>query len=362
MKIVYKKLRLQKVVSLCKVVLPVFVLVNLIFFILSARTQYKGINLDNPKDYEYRGDGMIFLKTYYLLKSNSNFYDTYRQATGRDNSKRQLKADVFTWRLPTIFYFWRLFAINGYQILIIYWILAFLFLLSIFFLLKRLSGIIASWLGVILILPYFAGNLWYKDSFLFTEWWSLFFFIIGLTFFIYKKYRVAWFILLFSVLIRELILIPLICFLIWSLLEKRNRLFFTTIVAIFIIFFVLHYSLVISSFNNNRESMTTFNLLLHRFHPFVRLGFLRMTAFSFWSYPFIKFRVNLILFVIGLVSLLKYLVSHWEKLDDKFYIYISSWSFLLVLPFITSSLENDYWGILFMPILLITVPFLTDMF
>ncbi len=362
MKITDKKHILKKIASLCKVVLPAFVVMYLLFFILSARTQYTGINLDNPEDYKYRGDGMIFLKTFYLLQSNSNFYAAYRQATGRDNSKRQLSADVFTWRLPTIFYFWGLFVKNGYQILIIYWILAFTFVLSIFFLLKRLSGIIASWLGVIIILPYFAGNFWYKDSFLFTEWWALFFFVIGLTLFVYKKYSLAWIILLLSVLIRELMLIPFIFFLIWSFLKKRNRLFFVTIIAIFLLYFVLHYSLVISSFNNNHLRATTFNLLHYRFHPFEKLGFLSMTAFSFWSYPFIKFRVNLLLFLIGAVSLLKYLAGHWKALDDTFYVYISAWSFLLVLPFISNNSGNDYWGILFMPILLITVPLLIDEF
>ncbi|MDO8487337.1 MAG: hypothetical protein Q7S45_03525 [Candidatus Curtissbacteria bacterium] len=334
--------------NLSKILLLIIVLYSVHLSTLLFKN-YQGVDLSEPIFGTYRSDEKIFLKTYYLVKSGHSYYDSFQSASANDYANLKLGSDVFTWRLPTAFYIWSLTTTNGYQILAEYWVLAILFLVSVFLIIKKLATVNAGLLSVLLVLPYFAGNLSYKTSFLFIEWWALFFFTFGLTFFFYKKFVPAWILFFVAIAIRELMIIPILAFLILSLLLKKNRIFFATLILFSLIIFVLHAHFVLSRFPDTPQTST----ILSRFHTPDKQSLLTMISFSMQNYPLTKYRINLLLIVLAFISLLANIKE--KGISEKLYYYLAPWSMLLTFPFITTTLYNDYWGILFMPLLISTV-------
>ncbi len=338
--------------NLSKIILLVIVLYSVHLSILLFKN-YQGVDLFEPVFGTYRSDEKIFLKTYYLVKSGNSYYDAFQSASANDYANIKLGPDVFTWRLPTVFYSWQL-AQNGNQILILYWSLAVLFFISIYEIIKKLYCSNAGLLAVLLVLPYFAGNLSYKTSFLFVEWWALFFFTFGLALFLYKKLPAAWILLLLSVATRELMIIPIVSFFILSIALKKNRIFFATIILFSLLIFAIHSHFVLSRFPQVRQTST----IISRFHSPDKQSFLTMISFSMQNYPLTKYRINLLLIILVFVSLLVNIMAKGDH--EKLYYFLAPWSMFLTFPFITTTFYNDYWGILFMPLLISTIPFINS--
>lgn len=312
---------------------------------------YKGIDLTEPKFQTYHSDEIAFLKTYYLIRSGHNYYDSFKMGMEGGFANIKLAPDVFTWRLPTAFYIWSLTTTNGYQILAQYWVLAILFLVSVFLIIKKIAGKNVGLLSTLLIVPYFAGNLSYKTAFLFTEWWALFFLTFGITLFLYRKFKAAWILLLLSVVTRELVIVPLAVFLLLSILSKKNRIFFASIIIVSLIFFYFHSHVVLSMFPNQSLSSTPFFSHLHMPD---KQSSLTMISFSMQNYPLAKYRINLVIIALAAISLL--VNAKRRNNFESLYLFAVPWSFLVIFPFITTSQYNDYWGILFMPLLISTIP------
>ncbi|MEX2028649.1 MAG: hypothetical protein WD988_04095 [Candidatus Curtissbacteria bacterium] len=312
---------------------------------------YQGLALSEPVAGAYRSDEKIFLKTFYLVKSGNNYYDSFQNASANDFANIKLGPDVFTWRFPTVFYFWQ-FAQNGNQVLILYWVLAGLFLVSIYKIASKLHSTTAGLLSVLLTLPYFAGNLSYKTSFLFVEWWALFFFSFGLAFFVHKKFIPAWILFLTAVATRELMIIPVIAFLILSIWLKKNKIFFATLILSSLIVFTAHANFVFSRFPDTYQTPN----IISRLHTPDKQSFLTMISFSMQNYPLTKYRINLFLIALAFISLIVNVKRKGNR--EKLYFLLVPWSMLITFPFITTTFYNDYWGIIFMPLLISTIPFL----
>ena len=339
-----------------KIKKEIFLLILFVVVFYSLKlNNFLNFDLDEPKLGTYRNDEMIFLKTFYLIKKGENYYQAFREANEADARIKKMTPDVFTWRLPTIFYIWNLTANDGFQIFRNFWILTAIFLICIYLILVRFIKPCLAILGPILLVPYFLDTISYKTSFLFTEWWSLFFFFFGLTFFLYKKTFSAGLLFLLAAITRELIFIPLFSFFIFSLFLKKNRLFFSIIIMFTLLFFIFHQQMVFLQFKEFTSQ--TVNLFeVSRIHGFWKLGFQKMTAFSMRSYPLIKFKSHYWLIFLAFLS---FLVNIRKNKDPKiWYLFLIGWVNMLIFPFITSSQYNDYWGILFMPALIMSIPFI----
>lgn len=321
------------------------------YILLKAQGVYRYSDFKQPLANTYRSDEMVFLRTYYLMKENNDFYQSFYKASNERFPKLVLTPDVFTWRFPTVFYLWRLTAPSGFFILVLYWIIVAIFLFSSYLLVKKISDFKSAILSVILVLPYLAGNFVYKTSFLFIEWWASFFLISGLTLFLYKKVKLAWIFFGLALFSRELIIIPIIILFIYSLAQKMHRLFFASLISFFIIFYFIHSQLIFAHLHNsNFHNFFIFS----RIHYFDKLSFQAMIAFSMQLYPLIKFKINyvfVLLFFIGFLLLLK----SKKATRDDYYVYLVPSSFVAILPLITTSYYNDYWGILFMPLLIMLI-------
>lgn len=309
------------------------------------------LKLAEPTVGAYRSDELIFLKTFYLVKNGQDYYRSFAQSVAGDTRGIVLTRDTFQWRLPTIFYLWKFTSIDGYFVFVNFWFLTLVSLICIYLILKKFIGSRLALLGPVLAIPYFLDTLFYKTSFLFTEWWAWFFFIFGLSFFLYQKKKAAFIFLLLAALTRELMILPLILFFVYSLFLKKDRRFFLAIIALTIVFFVFH------ALNVGRQENiipSSGSSLFGRLHSFDKQSFLTMISFSMRKYPLVNFKSHYLIVLLAGVSLAVNLAR--KQTREVLYIFIAGFSFLLLLPFITTSLYNDYWGALFMPTLILTIP------
>lgn len=309
------------------------------------------LKLAEPIAGTYRSDELIFLKTFYLVKSGQGYYQSFAQGVAGDTGGIVLTSDTFQWRLPTIFYLWKFTAIDGYFIFVNFWFLTLVSLICIYLILKKFIGSRFAFLGPILVIPYFLDTLFYKTSLLFTEWWAWFFLIFGLAFFLYQKKKAAFIFLLLAGVTRELMIIPLVLFFAYSLFLKKDRKFFLAIILLTILFFGFH------AFNVNRQENiipASGRSLFGRLHSFDKQSFLTMISFSMRKYPLVNFKSHYLIVLLAGVSLAVNLAR--KQTREVLYIFIAGFSFLLLLPFVTTSAYNDYWGALFMPTLILTIP------
>ena len=325
---------------------------SLVLFILAVArliaSRYPVGMFDEPGLGTYRSDELIFLKTYYLVEKGWNYYPAFSWAIEGDVRRIVLTSDIFQWRLPTLFYLWKVLANNGWQILWLFWVLALSSMAAIFLLMKKLANARVGVVVILLLIPYFADAFQYQSSFLFTEWWGWFPFMVALAALAYDKKLMAYSLFLMAVTIRELFIIPIICFFLIALLQKKNWLGFVTVMLLFGVFIWLHRVTVVHYMQGVEVTQAT---LWTRLHGFDKKSLMPMVAFMMRRYPLIQYKSNWLLLGLAGLSL--------RKINSKTeYLFAAGWSLFLVLPFISTSAYNDYWGILFMPTLLITIPLL----
>lgn len=309
------------------------------------------LDLSEPISGGYRSDEYVFLKTFYLMKDGSGYYHAYQNAFNQNAAATILEPEVFTWRLPTVFYLWKTVSHDGNDIFSLFVTMMFLSLVSIYFVLKRFTNRKVALLAPIFVLPYFIDTFLYKTSFLFVEWWGWFFLIFGMAFFVHNKKWVAFPCFLSALLVRELYIIPIAAFFLYSLFTKRNRVYFLGLVAIFGAFVFIHAQNVFSVLDGG--SLQVGNVF-SRFHGFEKDSFLPMISFSMRKYPLLNFKIHYVLVLLSLVSFAKTLIASASD-DDILYLHLAGISLLIALPFITTSIYNDYWGISFMPTLILCV-------
>lgn len=332
-------------------VLVIFLLIILFSFLLTPLfIRYFNVPpLGEPKPFSYTNDELSFLKIYYLMKDGNNFYQSFAIARSSFSNGGIISQDVFTWRSPAIFFIWQMTAINGDWILTEFLICIVLLLASVFLLLKKTTNSFISILGVSLMLPYIFDTFKYKTSFLFTEWWGLFFFLYGLTSILYKHQKLGFFLLLLSLLTRELFIIPIFGIFLFSLFTRNNWKFFLILLILAGFYYVLH-SIFVTSFLHGSSPHYTF---LSRFHfPHV-INIQSMLSFSMRPFVFYGQKTHFLIEGLGLTGIL--IGTLRKRVKARCYILITIFSFLFTLPFISVK-ENDYWGIVFVPLILMSIP------
>lgn len=317
-------------------------------------SRYPNGLFDEPRVGTYRSDEMIFLKTYYLMEKGWNYYPAFSWAIAGDVRGIVLTSDLFQWRFPTIFYLWNVLANTGWQILFLFWVCVLTTFTAAFLVVRKFTRLLPALVVVLLLVPYFIDVFHYQTSFLFTEWWGWFFLMWGLAAYIYDKRIMAWSFWLMAIITRELLIIPVVCFLLLGLWQRRDRILFLSLLVIFGAFVTLHRNMVVHFMQGAETSAVN---PLTRFHIFDKQSFMPMIAFSMRRYPLIQYKSNWVLVGLAGLSLLH---AIWKRLfcSKVIYVYVAAWSLLFLLPFISTSIYNDYWGILFVPTVLITIPLL----
>lgn len=310
------------------------------------------IDLHEPKTGQHSSDEKIYLKTFYLVEQGTSYYSALDQANKSDIAGRQLSNDTFKWRMPTIFYLWTLTSRDGYGILRLFWMFVVLTLCSIYLILRKFLGFRLAILGPLLLLPYLADAVSYSTSFLLSEWWGWFFMTIAMCLFMYDKRAIAWPLFLLAGLSRELMLIPIICLVLVDYVLQKNWKYFGSIAVGIISALLLHHYSVGNYLQT--EGGFRLSLITSRFHRFDLESFHATSSFLMRKYPFVNYRMPLVFSGLAVLALVKNLVVKTDR--HVFYFLTSVWSLMICIPFIITGSHTDYWGILFMPWLISSIP------
>ena len=315
----------------------------------------RGVLSSDLSKYAYNNDPGVFLKTYYLIEQNVNYYDALNSAQLGRFGQHIVNGDVWGWRLPTIFYIWKyLPSSSGLSIYALFLILASALLLVSYKIGRRYLGARLAILPSYLLFPYlhYAGR---DQTFLQTEWWSVPIFVIAIYLFITRKHFYSIILLSLTVLIREVYIFPIGLIFIYLLItqKKNSRLFLIPIIA-FLILLIFHISRVnyyIDAYGTLLSPRVVSNGLL----------FVQQTlAFASWEYLLFQFRPFIIFLVASLFGCF-YIYKNINKNEGIL------WT-LTFLPFPIAFLRfgtlpyNDYWGIIYMPTIIILAPLLLGLF
>lgn len=297
----------------------------------------------------YTTDMRAFLKTYYLMKSGTNFYDAFPKGMSGWIGPN-FKTDLGGWREPLPFYLWTLLPGNGE--LIYYLALLFIMtsILASYTIARKFLSSEKSLLVPFLLVPYFFLPL--SDlTILQMEWWGLWFLLIGQAFYFHDKSLLAGTFFALSLASREIFLIPILSLLACSILLRRLKKNLPVFVPllVFAAFYLFSYL--------PKLSMHQTSLL--RLASFGDWHVLNVTfAYSSWNYLLGTYRPFLILFVVT-TGILVFQVSKRRFYPALYFLvlYLPMFIFTLAVA-LRGGLTtwHDYWGIYFVPLLIIVSP------
>ncbi len=328
----------------------ILICVYLLAYILTPVFQnyFQIKNLAEPVNKSYSSDEVSFLKTYYLMKKGLGYYPAFQSARANLSTEDDLSSDTSRWRMPTIFWIWNLFAPGGNQILTLFIFLSFLGITSIYLLIKIEHGVIFGILSVLGFLPYLYDSFSYGSAFLFMEWWGLWLLVLGLTAYFYQRNILAIFFLSLALLTRELLLIPVIFLAIYSFHKNQRWQIFMICIAIFFIGYLFHWMNINAIVDHKNQ--TNF---LDRIHQFNLINLQTMSSFSMRRYVVEGLKTHYLVLVLGTLSVI--LNSFIIKSKVGQFILLLIITSLVIYPMI-SFRDNDYWGILFIPFIIIYLP------
>ena len=329
----------------------------LMYSILAIPFLNKASNISLDEPVGCTSDTQDFLKTFYIMKQGIDYYHAFSLALINCGGFQQAPKDSTGWRLPTSFYLWKLFARNGQQIRITFLTFSLMAILCSYLLMKKVTNYKIALLSPYLIIPYLLNAI-SGDSFIFMEWWGLFFLIFGMTAIYYEKRNLSLGLLILSVLCRELFIVPVLAILIIDFLKHSKILYliiFLSAVATFWLLHLINISNITGQVNFSPQS---------RIHNFDKNSLMSTLAFSTKTYKFVFLRIGTLLPAISVIGLIRFFFL--VKNTDKKFAYFALASFfvlILLAPFIVTRATyngvfqyGDYWGISFVPLAIIFTP------
>ena len=327
----------------------IYILIVISFQLTPIIQKLFNIELDEPELGTYTSDEIAFLKTFYLMEGDNNYYSAFKISRENYAIGNLVQSEISTWRLPLSFYLWNIFAQKGEDILTIFIIFMFTFFICSYFLLRQFMPYKFAVLGPLVLFPYFYDSFRYKTSFLFTEWWGLFFFLIGLVAISYKRTLFASLGFILAMLTRELFVIPVICFLIFHVITKKQSKYLLGSLLVFMSFYFFHWFNV----TNILAQTDKVDLTVKRIHLYDLFYLHKLLSFSMREYVFLGIKTHYMVLLLGLTSILFKLIL--DRKSQLAYWFIAIISLLVFLPLISVK-ENDSWGITFVPLILLSVP------
>ena len=299
-------------------------------------------------DIPYNNDPGVLLATYKSVENGRDYYESYKQAQLGRFSQSIIPGDIWGWRLPTIFYIWKIVPGGTLSIYVLYLILAATVLYVAFLINRMFLPENLALLSPYLIFPYlhFAAR---DQMLLETEWWATFLFIISIYLLNKKKLFLTTVFLSLTLMVRELFILPVGLMLVFSIFKnKRLAPVFLIPLCGFLILFVYHIWRV-SRYIDATGTLFTARLISNGVF-FVQQTF----AFASWEYLLYQIRPLALLAILAIVGTLNLI-----RTKKYFEGIILS---LALLPFPISFLRfgtvpyNDYWGIVYVPLAIILSP------
>lgn len=307
-----------------------------------------------PENLSYTFDGLSFLKTFYQMEKGKSFYEANYIGIANDGRQGPLPIFISGWRLSTIFFIWRIFASNGVHIWLLFIFVSLMALWAAYDVAAFGTTMFSPFLAAIFLLPYFYFAA-VSYQFLLVEWWAAAFFLISAPFLIRRHYFIASIFILLAALTREMYVIPIILGLTLSVLHKKrkNFIYFSMTLTIFLLFYLMHY------WQASKILFTKTGMHLQFLGQDLGRGgfdFLRRTLAYGTQYFFTtKFGIqaSLIILVITVISGIFLLLRN--KIFDMQFLFGSLFLFILTF-FLFGKPDNDYWGILYVPLMFALFP------
>lgn len=343
----------NKFKKLKKLAIWVVIICFLVSSVATSKDLRNMLSSDLPL-YTYNNDPGVFLKTYQLVKGGENYYSAFFIAQNGTFTGKRIPSDIWWFRMPTIFYLWSFLPGSGLSIYLLFLLLASVCLFAAYKIVLKFCGFRIALMSPYLLFGYLHFGA--RDQMLLeTEWWGVMFFIIGLYFFFYKRF--FWAIVLFSlaVLTRELYVISLVFMFLASFANKRRRVWvFIIPILSFALLFVFHILAVTKYFSS----------FVEMFRP--RLAgdglFLVKQTLVFGSWEYLFFFLKPFYFFVFFALIGSYYI--FRKIDK-------GWGLCVLASFIVFPIAflkvgsvpfNDYWGIMYIPQVLIFAPLVLGIF
>lgn len=305
-------------------------------------------------DIPYNNDPGVFLATYKSIEGGQDYYESFKSAMLVRFSEQIVPKDIWGWRLPTIFYVWKVLPGGALSIYLLYLLFSIILLCVVYQMARIFLPERLALLSPYLLFPYLHFGA--RDQmFLITEWWAAIVFIFAIYFVLKKHLFISTVLFSFTLLIRELYILPiglmLICVFI---LQRRLIPVFLIPIISFFIFFIYHVYRV-------DEYIDAWGTLLSA--RIVDNGFLFLQqtfAFASWEYLVNQIRPFYFLVLAAIIGCV-YIFKFQNRQEAVFLL-------LAFLPFPISFLKfgtlpfNDYWGVFYMPTAIILAPLALSIF
>lgn len=300
-----------------------------------------------PADESYSYDPFIYAKTFHKVTAGEDYYEAMLKAVLADSRIDKLEdwmRGYGTFRLPTVFFIWRIFAsYNGENIFYLSLFLTVIALTSIFFGVWSAAGRTIAVLSAISVTPYlYLGAKW--TNILFPDWWAMLFGLIAIGFFFRKNYVAAAVIAVIAALSREAMGLLIMAGLIAGIFTKERRVYlaFGTALAIFFSFYGLH--VYVAKSHLQHLSGGGFDA----FYGWQTASIFVVT--NYLSYPVTFLGLGVVLPFAAIVA-----AFCQNNYTNRFFLAFILTAFTIYLFAMRTS---SYWGQMFMPVVLMTLPFL----
>ena len=333
----------------------IFVAHLIIFFLISSYFNSYALRSEiskEPLPKSYFNDYLGFLRNFYLVEKGYSYYEGLVITHTEDGRSSTLPQKVWNWRLPTYAYLWKIFPGTGGLSVYVFFLalsstaLYFTYQIGRVFLSPNQAVLVPY-----VLLPYFhfaARDL----SFLEMEWWALPFSIFAVFFYLKDRFVLTFISATFALLLRELFLIPVVTFLVLSIFSKNYKKAMTFFISITIILALLggHYIKVTSLIPRTLESFRP------DFQPFDPYIFQQTLSYGSVDYLFFRFRPFLALLI--LTPFILAINFYRRKISLNLLLIPLTALSMAIFTLKFASKDADYWGVTYVPLLLISIVFL----
>jgi len=294
-----------------------------------------------------------------LYKETGDFYQSFAvsiQGLDINYGTDQYAGEIWGWKQPLIFTLWKM--VPGGKAAGVQWlaVLAFsLILLAAYKIARIFLSPQQALIGPFLIWPYLHYPL-VEMTLLQVEWWALVFFFLGFMAYLIKRYWLTGIIFTLCLAVRELFAIPILGLVVIQLLRKRFKSALSLSLPTILVFLPYYYFYHL----RNVFQYEAFDLLSGetlRSGALSKWELVRTTlAYNSWSYGSWMIRPFLVLLIINSIGLLLLIIL--KKKPWQFLSLLTAFLLFFLFSFILNMMDtwHDYWGIYYIPMLLLTTP------
>lgn len=305
-------------------------------------------------DIPYNNDPGVLLATYKSVENGRDYYESYKQAQLGRFSQSIIPGDIWGWRLPTVFYIWKIMPGQALSIYVLYLILAATVLYVAFLINRMFLPENLALLSPYLIFPYL--HFATRDQMLLeTEWWAVSIFIFAIYALLKRQLFFSTVFFSLTLLIREIYILPVGLMLIGALFRQRKLIPVFTVPLISYSALFIYHILRVNEFTDAWGTILAARTVDNGFL------FLQQTlAFASWEYLANLYRPFYFLTLAAVMGCLY--IFKFQKRQEALFLLLAFLPFPIAFLKFGTTPFNEYWGIIYVPIAIMLSPLLLTVF